>query len=132
VEWQLQYHEDYTKRPIVHHAYLKPLWQLLNPGDHLDHLFEPGTSFVPLIVSDWVLFALAIPGVVVLLRRKSVYGLWLVLGLAFLMVWPSQWVQHKMVIMVPYSLAAAAGLDAMVRAARKRRRDRLANGGHVA
>ncbi len=110
---QLRYHAEYTQRPVVHHYALAPAQQMLNPRDHLEHLFDPGTDFALPTAVDRTLFVLAVPGLALLLKRGSVYGWWLALGLAFLVLWPSQWVQHKMMIMVPFSMAAAVGLEGL-------------------
>jgi 4-amino-4-deoxy-L-arabinose transferase-like glycosyltransferase len=107
---QLRYHAEYTQRPVVHHHALAPAQQMLNPRDHLEHLFDPGTNFTLPTAVDRTLFALAVPGLALLLKRRSIYGWWFAFGFAFLVLWPSQWVQHKMVIMVPFSVAASVGL----------------------
>lgn len=105
---QLTFHEEYADVQLEkdNHALRKPIDQLTQPSYYL-----PSKVKHPL----WnplgrVVFALAIPGTIVLLRQKSFYGWWLVLGLVFLMVWPTQWIQHNMMIVVPYSFAAATGV----------------------
>jgi hypothetical protein len=116
---QLQYHEDYTQRSVVNHDPVKPLRQMVTPNKHFQHLFDDSEPYWFFAWTDWLLFVLAVPGTLLLLRRGSVYGWWLVLGFAFLIVWPTQWVQHDMVIVVPYSLAASAGLAGIVARVRR-------------
>jgi uncharacterized membrane protein len=105
---QLTFHEDYADTQLEkdNHALLKPIDQLTEPRYYLPskvkhEIWNPLGKLV---------FALAIPGTAVLLYQKSFYGWWMVLGLLFLMVWPTQWIQHNMMIVVPYTLAAATGL----------------------
>lgn len=119
VMWQLTYFRDYAEDRLPDYRPLRPLEQLYTPREHLRHLL-PETQFAPLTITDPLLFVLAIPGALILLRRGTVYGWWLVIGLAFLMLWPTQWIQHKMLIVMPYSLAAAATLETAVQYARGR------------
>lgn len=105
---QLTFHEDYADVQLQkdNHSLLKPIDQLTEPRYYLPSKVKHDIwNMLGIVV-----FALAIPGTVVLLRQKSFYGWWMVLGLLFLMVWPTQWIQHNMMIVVPYSFAAATGL----------------------
>ena len=111
---QLQYHEDDTRRDGVNHELTKPLRQMVTPDDHFRHLFDDSEPYWFFERIDRLLFALAVPGTLILLWRRSAFGWWLVLGFSFLMLWPTQWVQHNMSIVVPYSLAASAGLGGIV------------------
>lgn len=106
---QLTFHEDYADTQLQkdNHSLLKPIDQLTEPRYYLPSKVKHEV-WNPL---GQVVFALAVVGTAVLLWQKSFYGWWLVLGLLFLMVWPTQWIQHNMMIVVPYTLAAATGLQ---------------------
>jgi hypothetical protein len=106
LDQQLRYHRTYSQQERVQQAPVKALIQMVTPGNHLGHLLDGPGLFA---ITDRVMLALAVPGVVALLWRRSVYGVWAVLGFAFLMIWPTQWIQHNMLIVVPYSVAAGMG-----------------------
>ena len=58
---------------------------------------------------SWML-PLALIGVVPLARKRPVYAIWLGLGAAALLFWPTKWPQYLLTIAVPYALAGAAGI----------------------
>ena len=109
VDEQLSYHADYAERNGEQHNYLKPFEQLVTPRQ-IRHR-QSDFPFLPFQIFEIIVLGLAAIGLVVLLRYKSVMGLWLLIGMIFLVLWSTQWVQHKMMIMVPYSFAAAAGFQ---------------------
>lgn len=108
---QLRYHHDYTKRPIVQHDILTPLEYMLGPS-HLSHLLDDPADYELLLVTDRLWFVAAAVGLILLARRRSAYAWWAAIGFAFLMIWPTQWVQHTMLVVVPYSICAGTGLAA--------------------
>lgn len=108
LEYQLTFHQDYASdrgHPVIY----KPLIQLIDAPSHLWHVMENRVLIAILHIADFVMLAGAIVGIGILLRQRMIWGWWLILGFVFLMVWPTQWVQHKMIIMVPYSIAASYG-----------------------
>jgi hypothetical protein len=107
---QLSYFSEYATWYTERHTFTRPFEEMIATDRHFDELLTP-EQLRPLQFSDFAFGLAAIPGLIVLLRRKSVYGIWLVLGFVFMSVWTAQWVQHRMMILVPYSLAAAAGFD---------------------
>lgn len=109
---QLGYFSEYASWYTDRHTFTRPFEEMIAPDIHLKDLMQPH-QIAPLKVSDVALGALALPGAVVLLWRRSVWGIWLALGFAFMSVWTAQWAQHRMVIVVPYSFAAAAGAGAL-------------------
>lgn len=78
---------------------------------------------------DALISLLAIFGFKRLWQKERVYGLWLIVGLGFLLVWPTKWPQYILILLAPLSLAAAEGTAAsalstfnFVRGLAKRRR----------
>lgn len=71
-----------------------------------------GVFFVKL---DAAMLPLALIGVVPLARRRPVYAIWLGLGAAALLLWPTKWPQYLLIIAVPYALSGAAGIALIVR-----------------
>ena len=57
---------------------------------------------------SWML-PLALIGVAPLARKRPVYVIWLGLGAAALLFWPTKWPQYLLTIAVPYALSGAAG-----------------------
>jgi hypothetical protein len=127
VRWQLSFHEDYAENET--RSLTRPITQLTYPQGILPlYLRDSGWANLAYVV-DLSLFCLAVLGVYPLWREKSLYAWWLVLGMAFLMLWNTQWVQHKMMILVPYSFSAARGLQLLWD--RRTYLDRFRRGGHA-
>ncbi len=55
---------------------------------------------------DMLMITLAVLGLVRLWRNQRVYALWLVVGMLFLLAWPTKWPQYILVLTAPLSLAA--------------------------
>ncbi len=74
--------------------------------------WHPGVFPLPL---DTLTFALGVLGVPVLRRRRPVYALWLALGVAALLLWPTRWPQYTLMVTAPLCLSAgtlvAAGAE---------------------
>ena len=83
-----------------------PVWQplvwLFQPVP-----WHPGVFYVSL---DFVITLFAALGFRSLWRRQPVMALWLAIGLAFLLVWPTKWPQYILTITVPWTMAGAEGL----------------------
>lgn len=107
LKYQVTYHEDYAENQVETHSYTNPFEQLTRPNNYLlkevRHPIWRGIAVV--------LFGLAVIGVMVSFWQKSYFAWWLILGWVFLMIWPTQWIQHKMTITVPYAVCAAVGFQ---------------------
>lgn len=66
--------------------------------------WHPGVFYFPF---DPLISILASVGWWRLWKREPVYVLWLVIGLAFLLVWPTKWPQYLITLTAPLCLAAA-------------------------
>ncbi len=73
-----------------------------------------GHRGVFLVTADTVIGALAIAESLPAWRRHRVFVLWLEIGLAFLLVWPSKWPQYTMLLTIPMSVCAADALRRFV------------------
>jgi hypothetical protein len=101
---QLTFHQDYASgRNYSLHI---PWQQMIFPRQ--DIRYDEGLLLPAGI--DVLIFLLAVPGSILLLRQKSVFGWWLVAGMIFLMLWRAQWIQHNMIIAVPYCMSVAENL----------------------
>lgn len=108
LEKQLTYHDEYKEG---YQAKLYKPFQQFAEAQRRMHDTD-GEYLYPQIV-DVALLIPAFIGVVMLLRRRSVWGWWWVGGFAFLMVWPTQWMQHNLMVSVPYMFSVALGLQAL-------------------
>ena len=64
--------------------------------------------------ADLVIAVLAVVGLPRLWREQRVFALWLLLGLAFLLVWPTKWPQYVLMVSAPIALAGALGLARLI------------------
>lgn len=115
LEAQLTFHEDYASGR--NYSLLVPWGQMIYP--HQDIRYGEGLWLNP--VTDGLIFLLALPGAYFLLKQKSFFGWWLVAGMIFQMAWPAQWIQHNMILIVPYSLGAAMTFQWLLQQLQQRR-----------
>jgi hypothetical protein len=71
--------------------------------------FKPDTAGIYLITTDTLIGLLALEGLPRLYRRQPFYFIWLITGMAMLLLWQTKWQQFTMIIMVPLCLSAATG-----------------------
>ncbi|HQV69356.1 MAG TPA: sugar ABC transporter permease [Thermoflexales bacterium] len=82
----------------------------LTAGNVLARLFTPFIQRnVFLIALEPIVFLCALFGVAETWRKQRVMALWLAIGLAFLMAWPTKWPQYQLVLTLPLSVMAALG-----------------------
>lgn len=55
---------------------------------------------------DWLIALAAIGGFSALWKRERLYVLWMIVGMAFLLIWPTKWPQYILTLTVPLCLAA--------------------------
>ena len=58
-------------------------------------------------------YSAGIASSVVATRRRPVWAVWTIAGLAFLLAWPTKWPQYTLVVRVPLAAMAGMGLDAL-------------------
>ena len=116
------YHGSYAGGSQVEAAGL-PFWQ---PFVWLSGSvpWHPGVFAVSF---DLIIGALAAVGLPRLWRENRLLGLWFVIGLGFLLIWPTKWPQYIVTLIVPLAVSASYGartyLWEPVVAAYRRRRD---------
>ncbi|MGC3996444.1 MAG: phospholipid carrier-dependent glycosyltransferase [Anaeromyxobacter sp.] len=103
------YHFGYAHSPAVQKAAMPPwqpvAWLVRSAAGWHKGVFLPGADGV-----DLAFTLLAFAGLPRLGRERPLYLLWIGLALAFLFVWPTKWPQYVLLVVFPWSLAAAAGL----------------------
>lgn len=107
--FQLSFHQDYASGHSQDYHYLELIIQLSGNQNHWSHLnLAPWLELF--LLSDFLIFFFAIIGTARLWRENPMWFWVLAIGFIFLMIWPTQWIQHKMIIIVPYCLSASLGL----------------------
>ncbi len=103
------FHGAYAQSAAVTEAGA-PFWKLLV------WLFSP-VRWPPgifVVMLDTFIGILACVGLRRLWRSNRVAALWLIIGLAFLLLWPTKWPQYMKTISAPLCLAAAEGFDGFI------------------
>lgn len=103
----ISFHGGYAASDQVRNAgfpFWQPLVWLFGPVP-----WHPGVFIfqVDLYIS---LFALA--GMRRTWQKQRVFALWLIIGLGFLLIWPTKWPQYTLSLLAPLSLSAAHGFQA--------------------
>jgi len=88
----------------------QPIWQ------QFTYLLQsvPWSSDAFLFSIDGAIAGLAIAGFGRLWQTRRVFAIWLLLGLVFLLVWPTKWPQYLLIVTAPLSLSAVEGLKLAV------------------
>ncbi len=114
----ISYHGGYATSEAVQ-ATGWPSWQPLIWLMGSVPFHAPGTFLVAVDLPITILAAL---GLHRLWGRQRVFALWLFIGLAFLVVWPTKWPQYLLVISAPLSLGAGFGAGIVLEPVRERLR----------
>lgn len=102
------FHEQFQNSRLVN-QYSYPFWQPLRWLSAFSVYYDlrPPSAFVFNI--DTFIFVLAVIGLPRLYQKQRLFFNWLVVGLAFLLVWTTKWPQYTLIILAPFSMAAAEG-----------------------
>jgi hypothetical protein len=63
------------------------------------------------ISADTIIFILALVGLPTLFKKNISMFIWLVVGLAFLLVWNTKWPQYIVMVLAPFCVSAAYGFE---------------------
>jgi 4-amino-4-deoxy-L-arabinose transferase-like glycosyltransferase len=102
------FHEEFQGSRLVK-MYHYPFWQPLRWLSDFAAYYDLGPASAFLIDLDTLLFVAALIGLPRLLRRQPFLFCWLVVGLLFLIIWTTKWPQYTLIILAPFSMAAAQG-----------------------
>lgn len=103
------FHEDFQSSRLVE-MYSYPFWQPLRWLSAFAAYYDLGPSSAFVVNLDTFIFVAALIGLPRLYRRQLFYFCWLVVGVLFLLAWPTKWPQYTMIVLVPLCMAAATGL----------------------
>lgn len=109
----LFFHSNYSTsaREVVEAAfpvYQPFIWLVTSAAD-----WHPQDVFV--VAIDLFIVALAVFGLVRLWKKAPVFVLWLGVGIAFLLAWPTKWPQYILCLTAPLSLAAGESLSILLK-----------------
>jgi hypothetical protein len=121
----LNFSIDYTHHSTTVTEMNYPFWQPLDwlaiaiPQHSLSTVpfFVNGGDF--LLAVDGFFLPFALLGLRRMAKSHAVFVWWLLLGLAFLLAWNTKWPQYILIILSPYCLSAAFGVEAAVQTLRK-------------
>ena len=112
----LKFNVNFSQGPAVAYtAY--PVWQPVRwllesmpqqPLTRNPFFLQPGDFWVS--IDTWI-FGLALIGLPLTIKRRPEYFIWLVVGLAFLLVWSTKWPQYVLLVLPALCLAAAEGVQ---------------------
>ena len=102
----LTFHWGFASRLEAPLPWWTPIGHLLHIGPETWHIPVPSTGF-----ADRLLVPLALFGLPWAWKRRPIWTAWAVLGLAFLLAWPTKWAQYILVALPPMAVCAAIGLE---------------------
>jgi hypothetical protein len=101
-------------------AYNYPFWQPLRWLSGLGIEQKAlGSASAFIFRLDTFIFIFALIGLPRLFQQKRFYFYWLMIGLFFLLLWSTKWPQYVLIILVPFSIAAAEGVATVWEAAQR-------------
>jgi hypothetical protein len=103
------FHQDFQDSRLVL-MYSYPFWQPLRWLSAFSSYYRLGPESAFLINIDTFVFIAAIVGLPRLYRKEPFFFYWLLIGLAFLLVWATKWPQYTLILLAPFSMAAAQGV----------------------
>jgi hypothetical protein len=72
------------------------------------------------IAVDPIILLLGLIGLPAVYKRDPIYFLWLVVGMAFLLIWKTKWPQYILMVLPPLCISAAWGLHTILTAAKEK------------
>jgi hypothetical protein len=112
----IQFHFQYQQKPKVNSVY--PAWQIFywfsKPVSQQDPIAIPHFGYDIPLGLDLPISILAIIGLPRLFKKNLLFFVWLVVSLAFLLVWSAKWPQYTMLVVAPLCLSASEGFHMIV------------------
>jgi hypothetical protein len=113
------FHEVFQDSRLVQQAHY-PFWQPLRWLSAFAAYYDlrPASAFLIINVDTWI-FLLAVIGLPRLFQKQAFFFCWLAVGFAFLLAWSTKWPQYTLIILAPFSMAAAQGVLTLWQVARR-------------
>lgn len=99
-------HSEHVVRSAL--PWYQPLYHLTHatPTEWHKGLFATGATV-------WVLLPLAALGLPAMLRQRPVWAAWALVGLVFLVLWPTKWAQYLLLVLPSLSVCAGMGVSTL-------------------
>lgn len=106
----MMFHIDYAgSEHVIRSGY--PFWQplrwLYNPFEYFDP--RPISAFI--IQFDWLIALMAVIGLYQSYRKQLLYFIWFTTALVVLLLWNTKWPQYILILMIPYCMISAQGVN---------------------
>lgn len=105
------YHSAYATGASEVESSNFPFWQQIVWLSRSPRMWEADAFYFTV---DPLIAVLAVIGIGGTWRKQRVFALWLVIGMFFLMIWPTKWPQYLVTLSVPLCLSASEGLNAIL------------------
>ncbi len=105
------FHKNYAQSEFVVVRTNYPWWQPFIYLVSQDPRYYPAFFFNP----DAFILGLAFLGLPFTWKKNRVFAIWLIISLAFLLIWTTKWPQYIMILVTPLSLSAAVGVQEIFR-----------------
>jgi 4-amino-4-deoxy-L-arabinose transferase-like glycosyltransferase len=102
------YHAGYAAGASEVESANFPVWQQFIWLSGSPRIWQPDAFYFTI---DPIIALLAAIGLAGTWKKQRVFALWLIIGLFFLLIWPTKWPQYLVTISAPLCLAAAEGLQ---------------------
>ena len=102
------FHEVFQDSRLVQQAHY-PWWQPLRWLSAFASYYDLRPTSAFLVNVDTLIFVLAVIGLPRLFQKQAFFFCWLAVGLVFLLAWTTKWPQYTLIILAPFSMAAAQG-----------------------
>jgi hypothetical protein len=110
------YHIYYSSNQYVKevgYPFWQPIhWLMTSIPHHINvpiaFFNDPGNYF---ILADSFIFILTLIGLPSLFVKNKPMFIWLIVGLALLLLWNTKWPQYILVVLIPFCISAAYGFD---------------------
>jgi hypothetical protein len=109
----ITYHMKFQNALIVT-TYYYPFWQPFYWLSNFSAFYNPGPASAFLVDVNSGIFCLVLIGLPSLLRKNPLFFVWLIIGVITLMVWTTKWPQYTMILIAPFSAAAAQGVYTLI------------------
>lgn len=102
------YHTAYSQGAQEVERANYPVWQQLAWLSASPQMWQANAFYFSI---DPLITLFAFIGLARTWREKRIFGLWLTIGLFFLLIWPTKWPQYLVTISVPLCYSAVKGMD---------------------
>ena len=103
------FHEEFQDSRLVL-QYHYPFWQPLRWLSAFSAYYDLGPAQAFVFNVDPLIFVFAVIGLPRLYHSQRFAFYWLMVGLIFLLLWTTKWPQYTLIILAPFSMAAAQGV----------------------